>query len=417
MLLVFLWQKTNSIFYHYNNQIMLIIAGIVLFMALVIIHELGHFRAAKKSGVQVLEFWIGIPPKLFTYYTDKSGTEYSINMIPLGGFVRLKWEDPKDDGTFNAPDSFITATFRRKVIILCGGVIMNFITAFILFSGGFFFGSKPISILPSNATIEQFDTKYITTFDTLVKNNLISGDIKQQVVVIENTLPDGLAAKAGLKAGDKIVSIASSWVNSLTINRQLKALAWKSFFIWYSSSWSDELKSREISCPEDSCMLGILMNTNSNLQVIPYKYGLVDSLKFGRKELLGQSKLSLSTLGKLFWSLLSFDGEKINKQTSWLTGPVWAVKIGEMIYEAGWWIQFLIFWAMISLSLAVFNILPIPALDGWRLLWVIIQKLFRLKPEKYFTIEWYINVFFFIVLMWLWIVILFRDLSKIRGLF
>jgi regulator of sigma E protease len=396
---------------------MLIIAGIVLFMALVIIHELGHFRAAKKSGVQVLEFWIGIPPKLFTYYTDKSGTEYTINMIPLGGFVRLKWEDPKDEGTFNAPDSFITATFRRKVIILCGGVIMNFITAFVLFSGGFFFGSKPISILPSNATIEQFDTKYITTFDSLMKNNLISGDIKQQAVVIEKVLPDGIAAKAGLQAGDKIVTIASTGVNSLTINRQLKALAGKSFIVWYSSSGSDELRNKEMTCPEDSCMLGILMNTNSNLQVIPYKYGLKDSLYYGWKELVWQSKLSLTTLGNLFGSLLTFDGDKISKQTSGLTGPVGAVKIGEMIYEAWWWIQFLIFWAMISLSLAVFNILPIPALDGGRLLWVIIQKLFRLKPEKYFTIEWYINVFFFVVLMGLGIVILFRDLSKIWGLF
>lgn len=396
---------------------MLIIAGIVLFMALVIIHELGHFRTAKKSGVQVLEFWIGIPPKLFTYYTDKSGTEYTINMIPLGGFVRLKWEDPKDEGTFNAPDSFITATFRRKVIILCGGVIMNFITAFVLFSGGFFFGSKPISILPSNATIEQFDTKYITTFDSLMKNNLISGDIKQQAVVIEKVLPDGLAAKAGLQAGDKLVSIASSGVNSLTINRQLKALAGKSFILWYNASWSSILQNKEMSCPEDSCMLGILMNTNSNLQVIPYKYWLKDSLYYGWKELVWQSKLSLTTLGNLFGSLLTFDGAKISKQTNGLTGPVWAVKIGEMIYEAWWWIQFLIFGAMISLSLAVFNILPIPALDGGRLLWVIIQKLFRLKPEKYFTIEWYINIVFFVLLMGLGIVILFRDLSKIWGFF
>jgi C-terminal processing protease CtpA/Prc len=108
---------------------------------------------------------------------------------------------------------------------------MNFITAFVLFSGGFFFGSKPISILPSNATIEQFDTKYITTFDSLMKNNLISGDVKQQAVVIEKVLPDGIAAKAGLQAGDKIVTIASTGVNSLTINRQLKALAGKSFIV------------------------------------------------------------------------------------------------------------------------------------------------------------------------------------------
>ena len=81
-----------------------------MFMFLVVIHELGHFIAAKKTGVNVLEFGIGIPPKAFRRWTDKSGTEYTINWLPLGGFVRLKGEDPRDPGTFYAKDSFITAT-------------------------------------------------------------------------------------------------------------------------------------------------------------------------------------------------------------------------------------------------------------------------------------------------------------------
>jgi len=87
-------------------------------MFLVIIHELGHFIAAKKSGVKVLEFGIGIPPKAFKLWTDKSGTEYTVNWIPLGGFVRLKGEDPKDTEDFNAPDSFIKAKVWKKIIIL-----------------------------------------------------------------------------------------------------------------------------------------------------------------------------------------------------------------------------------------------------------------------------------------------------------
>lgn len=67
-----------------------IVIGILMFLTLVVLHELGHFRAAKKSGVKVLEFGIGIPPKLFTMRTDSDGTEYSLNAIPLGGFVRIK---------------------------------------------------------------------------------------------------------------------------------------------------------------------------------------------------------------------------------------------------------------------------------------------------------------------------------------
>ena len=354
---------------------------------------------------------------MFTLYKDKSGTEYTINLIPLGGFVRLKGEDPKDEGTFNAPDSFIMAPFWRKVIILCGGVIMNFLAAYLLFAFGFFHGSKPISILPSNATVEQFQTKYITTFDQLIANNQISGELSEQTVKIQEVLPDSLASKAGIKSGDELISIKDEKTNTIIINRQLKALVWQTFTVQYQSTGSSLVQSQTITCPEDNCMLWIVMDSANNIQVKPYKYGLGDSLKFAWQELIGQSRLSLNTLGKLFWSLLSFNGEKIKAQTNNLTGPAWAVKIGELIYESGGRMQFLIFGAMISLSLAIFNVLPIPALDGGRLLGVIIQKIFRLKGERYFAIENIINIIFFVLMMGAGVLILFKDLSKIRGLF
>lgn len=396
---------------------MLIIAWIVLFMLLVIIHELGHFWSAKKSGVQVLEFGIGIPPKLFTYYKDKSGTEYTINLIPLGGFVRLKGEDPKDTGTFNAPDSFIMAGFWKKVIILLAGVFMNFLTAYLLFAFGFFHGSKPITVLPSNVLIDQVQTRYITTFDQLIKHNQISWNLTEQAVQIQELLPDGLAQQAGLQAGDQITHISGVATNTLVINRQLRAQVGKTFTISYLGSWSTTSITKQLTCPENQCLLGILMDTKSNIELKPYRYNLPDSLRYARDEVVWQSKLSVNALGKLFGSLLSFNKEKINEQTNNLTWPAGAVKIGELIYQNGGWIQFLLFGAMISLSLAIFNVLPIPALDGGRLLGVIIQKIFGLRPEKYFAIENYFNIVFFVLLMGLGILILFKDLSRIRGLF
>jgi hypothetical protein len=95
----------------------------------------------------------------------------------------------------------------------------------------------------------------------------------------------------------------------------------QTFTVEYQSSGSTSLQTQSITCPEDSCMLGIIMDSANNIQVKPYKYGLGDSLKFARQELMGQSKLSLNTLGKLFGSLLSFNGDKIKAQTSNLTGP------------------------------------------------------------------------------------------------
>lgn len=294
---------------------------------------------------------------------------------------------------------------------------MNFLAAYLLFSAWFFLWSKPISVLPSNALIDQLDTKYITTFDQLISDNLISGNITNQVVSIQQILPDWIAAKAGLVVGDSIISINGEKTNSLIINKQLKSLINKTFDISYQHSWTTNIITTSIACPSDQCLLWILMNSASKLEIKPYKYPLWTSLKLGRQELVWQSKLSFQTLGRLFGSLLSFDKKSIDAQTKNLTGPVGAIKIGELIYQAWWWIQFLIFGAMISLSLAVFNILPIPALDGWRLLWVIIQTIGRFKPERYFTIENTINIIFFIVLMGLWVIILFRDLSTIRWLF
>jgi len=100
-----------------------------MFMLLVLWHELGHFITAKKSWVKVLEFGIGIPPKLFKIRTDKSGTEYTINLLPLGWFVRLKGEDPKDEEDFKAKDSFIMAKVHKKIIILLAGITANLIIA------------------------------------------------------------------------------------------------------------------------------------------------------------------------------------------------------------------------------------------------------------------------------------------------
>lgn len=124
-----------------------IVLGILMFMGLVLLHELGHFMIAKKSGVKVLEFGIGIPPKVCKLWTDKSGTQYTLNLIPLGGFVRLKGEDPKDQADFNAKDSFIKAKIKNKILILIAGIGMNIIVARVLFTAIFTMGTQPISIL------------------------------------------------------------------------------------------------------------------------------------------------------------------------------------------------------------------------------------------------------------------------------
>lgn len=126
-----------------------IAAGILLFMFLVLIHELGHYIAARKSGVKVMEFGIGIPPKVCTLRKDKHGTAYTLNWIPLGGFVRMNGEQPDDAGV-GAKDSFLQANIRRKLLILVAGVAVNALFAWMAFSLAFRKGVHPLFVVPDN---------------------------------------------------------------------------------------------------------------------------------------------------------------------------------------------------------------------------------------------------------------------------
>jgi len=382
-------------------------------MFLVIIHELGHFIAAKKSWVKVLEFGIGIPPKAFKLWTDKSGTEYTINRIPLGWFVRLKWEDPKDTEDFNAPDSFIKAKVWKKIIILLWGVTVNFLFAWAVFTAIFTRGIKPISIIPENALITQSRSYLMPTASFLQEQGFLSGEFVEWPAVIGDIFPWWIAWTLWLEAGDTIIAINDRPVTVLNISMVLQRYIGSDITISYERG--DQVLEAETRCPDDNCILGIVLDSDSTIELQPIQFPFPESIVAWWNEMGAQTELTFNALGTLGKNLLSFNGEKINKSLNNLTGPVWAVKFGEMLRQSGGWIAFLAFGGIISLALALFNVLPIPALDGGRLLWVLIQRAGRLKAEKYFTIEWYLNIIFFILLMGLGIYIIFKDLVQFWG--
>jgi len=390
-----------------------IILGIALFMFLVIIHELGHFIAAKKSGVKVLEFGIGIPPKAFKLWTDKSWTEYTVNRIPLGWFVRLKWEDPKDTEDFNAKDSFIKAKVWKKIIILLWGVTVNFLFAWAVFTAIFTRGIKPISIIPENALAIESTSYLMPTASFLEEQGFLSGERSDVPATIAEVIPGSVADELGFQSNDTILSINNKTISSITIWQELQRKIGQNITIAYER-W-DELLTTQYQCPDDSCILGIALEGNNNIEISPIQFPFPQSIGAGRREMGAQTSLTFNALGTLGKNLFSFDGQKVNDSLNKLTGPVGAVKFGDMLRQSGGWIAFLAFGWIISLALALFNVLPIPALDGWRLLWVLVQWAARLKPEKYFTIEWYLNVIFFILLMGLGVYIIFKDLVQFWG--
>jgi len=394
-----------------------IILGIIMFMLLVMGHELGHFIAAKKSWVKVLEFGIWIPPKVMKLWTDKSGTEYTLNLLPLGWFVRLKGEDPKHEEDFNAPDSFITAKLKNKVVILLAGVAANFVMAWALFTLVFTLGTRPITIVPENSVSENIESYLMPTKTFLYKKWYITENMKTSLenspVIVAEVVSGGIAANMHIQSGDIITQINQTKINAWNLERTLKQNIWNTLDISYTRNGVSSLK--HWTCDASSCVIGIAFSyswvSQDNIwSEIKFPFG--KAAIAGLQEIKGETQLTFTSLGNLFSSLFSFNKDKIDGAMSKLSWPVGAVKFGETLLEVGGRKLFLGFAGMISLALAIFNVLPIPALDGGRLLWVLIQWFGKLKPETYFNIEGYINLVFFVLLMTLGVFIIFKDLVR-----
>jgi len=392
---------------------MALVIGILMFMGLVLVHEIWHFITAKRSGVKVLEFGIGIPPKVCRLRTDKSGTQYTLNLIPLGWFVRLKGEDPKDEKDFNAKDSFIKAKFRNKILILIAGVGMNLVLARILFTAIFTMGTQPISVLPENAFSSKQNSYLMPTINFLHQQGFISGDLVSLPAKIEKVSPNMLWANMGLLSGDTILSINNDVVDVRNIGSVLKKNIDKDITILFKRN--DKKTIIQGHCPQDNCILWLTFVAGT-INIKPIKFPLHQAMLIGAKEIKAQTALTFSALGTLGADLVSLKKTRIQTSLNKLTGPAGAIKFGEALLHSGGRKLYLAFAGMISLALAIFNILPIPALDGGRLLGVLIQRIGRLKPEKYFNIEGYINLFFFIALMTLGIYILLKDLVRFRDI-
>jgi len=390
----------------------MVVLGILMFMGLVLVHEIGHFITAKRGGVKVLEFGIGIPPKVCRIRTDKSGTEYTLNLIPLGGFIRMKGEDPKDEGDFNAKDSFIKAKLWRKILILLAGVGMNLIFARVLFTAIFTMGTQPISVLPENALTSHQNSYLMPTVNFLKDQGFISGELVSTPAKVARVSAGLLAQQMGIISWDTILSINNETVDIRNIGTVLKENIGKDITVGLTRN--HKKINTKAHCPADNCILWLTFDEGA-LDLKPIKFPFFKAMWIGAKEVKAQTVLTFWALGTLWSDLISFNKSRIKTSLGRLTGPAGAIKFGETLFNAGGRKLYLGFAGMISLALAIFNVLPIPALDGGRLLWVLIQWIGKLKPEKYFNIEWYINLVFFVALMALWIYILLKDLVHFRN--
>lgn len=380
-------------------SILLFILGIVLFSSLIIAHELGHFIMARRNGVQVEEFGFFFPPRLWSKKTP-SGLTISINAIPFGGFVRLKGEHDADKGE----GSFGEATLWAKTKILLAGVAMNLVAAFVI-----------LTILAVVGMPQLINNQYTVRSNTKIVPQKVS------VLSVESNSP---AASIGLKTNDVLTSIGPvngpirQINNADNLPNITKSLAGRKVEVTFLNvsgkpeTKTVQLRSSQVVAASQSTKnpigyLGVATTASSQF-VLQRSTWSAPVVAVG---LIRQmTTLTFRGLGHVVSTLFKGHPSQASKQ---ITGPVGLVVILKNSASLGY--QFVLFViALVSLSLALFNVLPIPALDGGRLFFSLVPRLLTKRPLKPHTEEW-VHGGGLIVLFLLLILITFSDITHIHG--
>jgi len=359
---------------------------IIILLVLVLVHEFGHFITAKKLGMRVDEFGFGFPPRALKLF-KKGETLYSLNWLPLGGFVKIFGENPDEksvDGADKAR-SFVNRPKWAQAIVLVAGVVMNILLAWILISFG-----------------------YATGMPTSAGSAPKGAQITNSEIVVLSTATDSPAEIAGLLPGDKIISLV------LAKDGVVKP------------STLDEFKSFVGAHPNQHITFNIERGKEQKAFDIVPKAGLVDG-KEGigiSMDMIGVVKLNpirafwegakmtgymLKSTAVGMWNLLS--SAVVGKaDLASVSGPIGIAGIVGDAYKFG--IGYLLsFAALISVNLAIINLIPFPALDGGRLLFLLIEKIkgSRIKPAISNTV----NAVGFFLLIGLMLVVTYHDILKL----
>ena len=355
---------------------------LIVLSILVFIHELGHFLIARLFKVRVDEFAIGFPPRLFSF--KKGETTYAINLIPLGGYVKIYGEGTGDE---MSPDNILAKPRWQQCLVLVAGVVFNALFAWGLFTSTLMVGAK--------APVEDFPKEYSSN-----PSVLITGIAKGSP-----------AELAGLKAGDEIVGLQSGVsTSSVAISTSTLKTDVVREQIILSTSTLGVVVSRNgviqtfITTPKDGINgvqagkkgLGIMMS-----DVATVKLPLGAAIVAGYQQAVYITKeIAVSTSDFL---VRIFKGKAKSSEVS---GPIGiATHVGEAARLG--WVYLANFAAFISLNLAVLNLLPIPALDGGRLVVVILEAI-RRKPFKQKVLQM-LNVGSFVLLLLLMIFVTIQD--------
>lgn len=334
------------------NLLQTLIASIFVFGLLILVHELGHYFAARLTGIRVLELAIGFGPRVFGW--TRRGIDYSLRAIPLGGFCRMLGENPGDE---DEPDSFANQPVKSRALVLLAGAAMNLALAVAVFFMIFFF------IIGTPAT-ESSRIGYV--------------------------MEDSPAYRAGLESGDRITAIDGESIGT----------------------WDDVL-------------VAVSARPNQEIALVAERNGTVLEVTV-LSETFPESDRGMIGIGQpieryRFWPALRFSFERFGLVVGSIfqvvtgrapldvAGPVGIIYVIGEVAQTGF-VNLLMLTALISISLGIMNLLPVPALDGGRLLFLAVEAVRgrRIDPEK----EGFVHFIGFALLILLILFITYQDILR-----
>jgi len=339
----------------------LIFLGILA--VLILAHELGHFSTAKAFGVKVEEFGLGFPPRLIGF--KRGETLYSLNAVPLGGFTKMAGEEDPD-----VPRSLASKSVGARVIVLAAGSIMNFLLPLLLFAIAF-----------------------------MVPHNVVTGE-----VMVAEVTSNSPAAAAGIETGDTILSLNDEPVNSigdLHIYTQLNLGKEVNLAVRHSDEMIEEVQliPRWKPPPGEGAM-GIVVSMPDAV-IVSQSYPFWEAIPLGVSECIDTFVLFKNEILKWF----------IGATPVQVTGPVGIAQMTGEVAQAGL-SPLLLFAGFISINLAIINILPLPALDGGRIVFVLlgwIRRGKRVSPQT----EGLVHAIGFAILIAAIIAVTYQDIIRI----
>ncbi len=362
---------------------MSVLIFLVILSILVFVHEFGHYITAKKNGIRVDEFAIGFPPRIFSWMRGE--TRWSLNLIPIGGYVKIFGENP-DEESMEGPDSsrsFVKKSKWVQVLVLSAGIIFNIAFAWLLITLGFMFG---FPVPAANYAQEYIENTHL---------------------VIVATLPDSPATLSGVQSGDTIERVSSGGEDLQELNPE----AFSSFIASHGDR-KIELELRrggDVRTVEVVPISGIL----DAKPAIGVSIDMVGILKLpffkaiaqGTETTISLVKQTVVGLGLFFFDIFRGQGD-----FSQVSGPVGIAGIVGGVSQLGF-VYLLSLTAFISINLAVINLIPFPALDGGRILFVAIEAIIRrpISPKVSNTL----NGIGFILLLLLMFVVTWNDIAKL----